>query len=143
MEKKWYSRTDISPEVQMIMAKASATVKLYRSIQKGHIIKFRMTLPKFIITMDGVFRLGMVEQHKDLLQPGDQCIGGGYYAFDFVSNRIILDRESYDFGRPKWHLLDTLKVPLTYRGLRIVYKYDDGFHEDFNVSEQLQIEYYN
>lgn len=31
----------------------------------------------------------------------------------------------------------------TYRGLRIVYKYDDGFHEDFNVSEQLQIEYYD
>ena len=26
-----------------------------------------MTLPKFIITMDGYFRLGMVNQHKDLL----------------------------------------------------------------------------
>ena len=37
-----------------------------------------MTLPKFIITMDGVFRLGMVNQHKDLLKPGDQCIGGGF-----------------------------------------------------------------
>lgn len=56
-----------------------------------------MKLPKFIITMDGVFRLGMVDQHKHLLKPGDQCIGGGYYHFDFVSNRIILDRESYDF----------------------------------------------
>ena len=60
-----------------------------------------MTLPKFIITMDGYFRLGMVNQHKHLLKPGDQCIGGGYYHFDFVSNRILLDRESYDFGRPK------------------------------------------
>ena len=49
-----------------------------------------MTLPKFIITMDGYFRLGMVNQHKDLLKPGDSCIGGGYYVFDFVSNRIIL-----------------------------------------------------
>ena len=28
-----------------------------------------MTLPKFIITMGGVFRLGMVNQHKDLLKP--------------------------------------------------------------------------
>ena len=113
-----------------------------------------MLLPKFIITMDGVFRLGMVDQHKHLLKSGErlrvgeqssgiQCIGDGYYAFDFVSNRIILDRESYDFGRPKWHLLDTLKVPSTYRGLRIVYKYDDGFHDDVNVSEQLQIEYYD
>ena len=99
-----------------------------------------MNLPKFIITMNGVFRLGMVNQHKHLLKAGDQCIGGGYYHFDFVSNRIILDRESFDFGRPKWHLLDVLKVPSTYRGMRIVYKYDDGFHDDFNVSEELQIE---
>ena len=105
--------------------------------------------------MDGVFRLGMVRsatkgdacqsknQHKHLLKPGEQCIGGGYYHFDFVSNVIILDRESYDFGRPKWHLLEVLKVPSTYRGMRIVYKYDDGFHDDFNVSEELPIEYYD
>ena len=83
-----------------------------------------MTLPKFIVTLDGTFRLGMVNQHKHLLKRGDQCIGGGYYHFDFVSNRILLDRESYDFGRPKWHLLETLKVPSTYRGMRIVYSYD-------------------
>ena len=102
-----------------------------------------MNFPKFIITMDGVFRLGMVSQHKDLLQPGDQCIGGGYYLFDFVSNRIILDRESYDFGRPRWHLLETLKVSSTYRGLRIVDKYDNGVHDDFNVSDELRIEYYD
>ena len=101
-----------------------------------------MTLPKFIITMDGVFRLGMVEQHKDLLQPGDQCIGGGYYTFDYVSNRIILDRSSYDFGSPKWYLLETLKVPSIYKGYRLVYVYDDGFHDDFNVSDELKIEYY-
>ena len=90
-----------------------------------------MTLPKFIITMDGYFRLGMVNQHKHLLKSGDQCIG------------ILLDRESYDFGRPKWHLLETLKVPSTYRGMRIVYSYDDGYHDDFNVSEELNIEYYD
>ena len=102
-----------------------------------------MNLPKFIITMDGYLRLGMVNQHKDLLKPGDSCLGGGYYVFDFVSNRIILDRESYDFGRPKWHLLEVLKVPSTYRVLLIVYKYDDGFHEDVNVSEELKIEYYD
>ena len=57
-----------------------------------------MNLPKFIITLDGYFRFGQVNQHKHLLKPGDQCIGGGYYHFDFVSNRILLDRESYDFG---------------------------------------------
>ncbi len=125
-----------------------------------------MALPKFIITMDGhltssksltpghssrldgsrsiaTFRLGMVNQHKDLLKPGEQCIGGGYYHFDYTTNRILLDRESYDFGRPRWHLLDTLKVPSVYRGLRLVYAYDDNFHDDFNVSEELNIEYYD
>ncbi len=100
-----------------------------------------MTLPKFIITVDGVLRLGMVNQHKDLLKPGDQCIGGGYYHIDYASNRILLDRSSYDFGRPKWHLLDVLKVPAAYRGFRIVYMYDDHFHDDFNVSEELTIAY--
>jgi len=43
----------------------------------------------------------------------------------------------------KWHLLETLKVPSTYRGMRIVYSYDDGFHDDFDVSQELQIEYYD
>ncbi len=100
-----------------------------------------MLLPKFIITMDGYLRLGMVGQHKELLKPGDQCIGGGYYTFDYVSNRIILDRMSYDFGSPRWHLLQTLRVPSVYRGLRLVYVYDDNLHDDFNVSEQLHIEY--
>ncbi len=100
-----------------------------------------MALPKFIITMDGHFRLGMVNRHEELLKRGDQCIGGGYYRFDFVSNRLLLDRESLDFGRPRWHLLDKLKVPAAYRGLRIVYSYDDGLHEDFNVSDELTIEY--
>ena len=128
-----------------------------------------MALPKFIITMDGYLRLGMVNQHKDLLIGDDSCIGGGYYQFDWASNRLLLDRASYDFGRPRWHLLDTLKVPASYRGLRIVYIYDDDFHEvareiddrlnvdrpraagadlfcggrAINVSDELQIEYYD
>ena len=101
-----------------------------------------MNLPKFIITMDGYFRLGMVNQHKDLLKSGEQCIGGGYYQFDWTSNRLILDRSSYDFGRPRWHLIEKLKLPATYRGLRLVYVYDDDYHDEFNVSEELEIEYY-
>ena len=68
--------------------------------------------------MEGFLRMGMVDQHRDLLLPGDDCIGGGYYVFDYVANRIILDRRSYDFGRPKWHLLDSLKVPTTYRACK-------------------------
>lgn len=99
-----------------------------------------MALPKFIITMDGHFRLGMVIQHRDLLKPGDQCIGGGYYHFDYTSNRIVLDRSSYDFGKPKWHWLDCLKVPSAYRGLTLVYLDDDG--STFDVSQELHIEHY-
>ena len=98
-----------------------------------------MTLPKFIITMDGHLRMGMVSQHKDLLKPGDQCIGGGYYYIDYTTNRILLDRASYDFGKPKWHLLDTLIVPAAYRGMRMVYMYDDNYHGDFDVNENLNI----
>lgn len=101
-----------------------------------------MEAPKFIITMDGYFRMGMVKQHEDLLIGGDVCIGGGYYQFDWTSNRLILDRKSYDFGRPRWHLLEMLKVPEQLRGLRIIYTYDDDFHEDFIVSDELKIEYY-
>ena len=100
-----------------------------------------MNLPKFIITIDGYFRLGMVNQHKDLLKFGDQCIGGGYYYIDYTSNRIILDRSSYDFGRPKWHLLDTLVIPTAYRGMRLVYMYDDNYHDDVNINEELRIVY--
>ncbi|MBP5523959.1 MAG: hypothetical protein J6X74_07130 [Bacteroidaceae bacterium] len=100
-----------------------------------------MTLPKFIITMDGWFRLGMVNQHKDLLKPGDSCIGGGYYYFDYTSNRILLDRASWIFGRPRWHLLDVLKVPSEYKSMHMLYTYDDG--EVFDVNKELRIEYYD
>jgi len=61
--------------------------------------------------------------------------------FDYTANRIILDRSSYDFGKPKWHLLEVLKVPSVYRDLRLVYFYDDD--REFDVSQELQIEYYD
>ena len=49
--------------------------------------------------------------------------------------------KSYDFGKPKWHLLEVLRVPSVYRGLRLVYFYDDD--REFDVSQELQIEYYD
>ncbi|MBQ4291698.1 MAG: hypothetical protein II752_03050 [Muribaculaceae bacterium] len=102
-----------------------------------------MSHPKFIITSDGHLRLGMVSQHKDLLLPSDHCVGGGYYEFDYVRGKLILDRSSYDFGEPQWGLLDTLKVPSSCRGLRLVYAYDDGCSGDFDISANLTIEYYD
>ena len=100
-----------------------------------------MALPKFILTMDGHLRVGMVHLHTELLQQGDSCIGGGFFDVDYISNRLILYRQSHDFGVPRWHLVDTLYAPAEYRGYRIMYIYDDGYHEDFNVSEKLKIVY--
>ena len=80
-----------------------------------------------------------IRKLNDLLT--ESCLGGGYYHFDYTANRIILDRSSYDFGKPKWHLLEVLKVPSVYRGLRLVYFYDDD--REFDVSQELQIEYYD
>ncbi len=97
-----------------------------------------MEYPKFILTSTGNFRLGRVHLHKDLLQAGEHCYGGGFYEFDYVSNRLILSGESYDFGRPRWEWFDTLRVPEVYRGLRIVYLTHDG---EYIVNEEIEIEY--
>ena len=54
-----------------------------------------MEQPKFIITMDGFLRLGMVNQHKDLLLGDDKCIGGGYYQFYSTSFRFLPHIEDF------------------------------------------------
>lgn len=46
--------------------------------------------------------MGIAVLHRDLLQPGEMCYGGGYYQFDYVSNRLLLTGESTDFGVPRW-----------------------------------------
>ena len=102
-------------------------------------------------TEHGLSILLETEKHSILLDTGAsdmlirnaQRLGKDLSTVDYVSNRIILDRSSYDFGSPKWYLLETLKVPSIYKGYRLVYVYDDGFHDDFNVSEELKIEYYD
>jgi hypothetical protein len=96
--------------------------------------------PKFIITDEGILRLGYVHMHKDLLQPGDRCIGGGFWSVDYVSNRLVLSGKSYDYGKPKWHYLDKLSVPEEYKGLTIVYE-GDSLADSCNVSEMLPTEW--
>ena len=66
----------------------------------------------------------------------DPETGTGFWEF-----KDWIDRSSYDFGKPKWYLLEVLKVPSVYRGLRLVYFYDDD--REFDVSQELQIEYYD
>lgn len=101
--------------------------------------------PKFIICSNGNFRIGFVDQHKDLLQPGDQCVGGGYWEIDPVGMRLILTGHSYDFGEPKWNYLQydgtDLRVPKDYQGLRIIYIPDERGEADFIVNQELHIIY--
>lgn len=100
---------------------------------------------KFIITKEGHFRLGDVRLHKDLLEKGDVCYGGGFYQFDYLNGRLKLDGESMDFGAPHWDWLaideTTLKVPEAYRGLQMAYHPGDHLAEDIVIANLLKVEY--
>lgn len=98
--------------------------------------------PKFILTLDGHLRIGSVKMHKDLLQPGDTCIGGGFWEVDYMSRRLILSGKSYDYGKPKWTFVTgTIYVPTDFSGLRIEYD-GDSFVDSVDVSAGFDIAYY-
>lgn len=97
--------------------------------------------PKFIITSAGEFRLGMVFLHKHLLEPGDECLGGGYYKFDYAQGMIQLSGESSDFGKPQWDAIDTLLVSREYEGLSLVYFPGSLNGYAINLAELLTIKY--
>lgn len=98
--------------------------------------------PKFILTLDGYLRIGYVRMHKDLLLPGDTCIGGGFWEVDTISQRLLLSGKSYDYGKPKWTFVTgKLFVPEAYRGLNITYEGDSPM-DDTNVSDIFDVEYY-
>lgn len=88
-------------------------------------------MQKFIVTGEGKFKFGDVNLHKELLAPGETCLGGGVYEFDYVNGRMLLSGKSYDFGRVKWSLVDKLIIPSGLRGLSIFYEDIpiDGFAE--------------
>ena len=98
-----------------------------------------MQHPKFILTGDGRLRLGLVDQHRDLLLPGEQCYGGGWYEFNADRTRMLLYRQSYDFGPPQWHLFDDIYVDAMYQGLDIVYNADTT--DEYPVSALHHIVY--
>lgn len=100
-----------------------------------------MEHPKFILTDTGRLRLGMVRLHRHLLHEGEYCLGGGYYEFDYVGNRLQLSGSSYDFGTPRWQKVDVLKVPAEYRGMEIIYTPGSSWEDKFVVSEALAIDY--
>lgn len=89
---------------------------------------------KFIITNTGHFRFGNVNLHRDLLRRGEDCLGGGFYEFNYASARMLLYGKSYDFGRPKWSLIDTLTIPDALSSLTITY-------DDIPLSDLIPIKF--
>ena len=98
-------------------------------------------MPKFILTDSGYLRMGMVDMHKDLLQAGENCYGGGYYEFDFMTNRLLLRGKSYDYGKPRWDKLSFLKIPRVYEGLRLVYLSENREGDELNIADLLELEF--
>ena len=84
--------------------------------------------------------MGMVTLHRDLLLAHEQCLGGGFYEFDYVGNRLILSGKSFDYGPPRWGKIEVLKVPEAYRGMSIVYR--DSWGDEINLTDHFAIKYY-
>ena len=99
-----------------------------------------MLHPKFIITSGGYLRLGMVTLHRDLLMMHEQCLGGGFYEYDYAGNRLILSGKSFDYGMPRWGKINVLQVPEAYSGIPIVYR--DHWGEELNITDSFAIKYY-
>ena len=99
-----------------------------------------MEKPKFIITSGGYLRLGLVNLHRDLLLPHEDCLGGGLYEYDHVVNKLLLSGRSYDYGPPRWSRVDTLMVPEAYNGVPIIYR--DSWGGEINITTELSIKYY-
>ena len=100
-----------------------------------------MQHPKFIITNGGHLRLGMVTLHRDLLMPHEQCLGGGFYEYDYADNMLILSGKSFDYGTPRWGKIETLLVPEAYRGVPIIYR--DSWGDELNLTASFKVQYYS
>lgn len=82
----------------------------------------------------------MVTLHRDLLMGHEQCLGGGFYEFDYVGNRLVLSGKSFDYGPPRWSKVDVLFVPEFLRGTAIVYR--DSHDDELNLCNTFTIKYY-
>ena len=81
-----------------------------------------MNYPKFILTGEGILRLGMVPLHRHLLQPGDVCLGGGYWTINHGARQVELSGASSDYGAPQWHRVEHIIYPDEYQGYTFVWK---------------------
>lgn len=84
--------------------------------------------------------MGMVTLHRDLLMPHEQCLGGGFYEFDYAGNRLLLSGKSFDYGPPRWGKIDVLLVPEAYRGIPIIYRDPRG--DELILTTTFPVNYY-
>lgn len=47
-------------------------------------------------------RFGYVNWHKDLVCPGEKCVGGGFAVVKNDDKQVIMWDKSHDFGYPKF-----------------------------------------
>ena len=99
-----------------------------------------MEQPKFIITSGGYLRLGMVRLHRDLLMAHEDCLGGGFYEYDYPSNQLLLSGKSFDYGPPRWGKINVLLGPETLREVPIIYR--DHWGGEINITASFSIQYY-
>ena len=65
---------------------------------------------KFIINQNGVLKFGLVYQHRDLLDWGEECpYGGGLWKVDEVRQAILLYVRSFAFGPPDFSALKRIE----------------------------------
>lgn len=85
-------------------------------------------------------RFGNVTYHKDLIEDGEFCLGGGDYEIieDNGKKNVVLSGQSFDYGLPRWAMIDGITSDVYIDGT-IVYKYPNDFQykdcEDINVKK--------
>lgn len=57
-----------------------------------------MLFSKYILLESGQLIFGKVSYHKNLLQEGEKCIGGGGFHVDLENDTVTLFGESHDYG---------------------------------------------
>lgn len=59
---------------------------------------YKELFPKFVI-VSGCLRLGKVVYHKELLNEGEVCSGGGWFHYNSDDNSFTFYGASHDLGR--------------------------------------------
>ena len=90
---------------------------------------------KFILTKNGILRLGEVQRHCELLKAGETCIGGGFYELDYLQHRLLLSGASSQYGEPRWGETEQIRLSAYYQGLEVLYTSWEDWTDTYPVSD--------